>query len=117
MEKNKPRILDYILLHLLLVFYSAGAICSKLAAGQELFSFKFFVFYGLVLLNLACYAVFWQQILKRIPLTVAFANKAVTIVWGLLWGFLFFGEAITIGKVIGSLLIIAGVLIVVTDHE
>lgn len=117
MEKNKPKWKDYLLLHLLLVFYSTGAICSKLAAGQELFSFKFFVFYGLVLFNLGCYAVFWQQILKRIPLTVAFANKAVTIVWGLLWGFLFFREAITIGKVIGSLFIIAGVLIVVTDHE
>ncbi len=117
MEGNKPKVLDYILLHALLVFYSAGAICSKMAAAQELFSLKFFLFYGLVLFNLACYALFWQQILKRIPLTVAFANKAVTIVWGLLWGFLFFHEAITIGKVIGSLLIIAGVLIVVTDHD
>ncbi len=117
MTENKPRVLDYILLHALLLFYSAGAVCSKLAAAQELFSLKFFLYYGLVLLNLACYALFWQQILKKIPLTVAFANKAVTIVWGLLWGLLFFHEVITIGKVVGSLLIIAGVLIVVTDHE
>lgn len=116
-DKEKGRMRDYLLLHALLVFYSVGAIFSKMAAGQPLFSFRFILYYGIVLCNLACYAMFWQQILKRIPLTVAFANKAVTIVWGLIWGFLFFQEAITIGKVLGSLLIIAGVLIVVTDHE
>ncbi len=117
MKQKNSKIKHYILLHILLVFYSAGAICSKLAASQPLFSLEFFVFYGLVLANLACYALFWQQILKRIPLTTAFANKAVTIVWGMIWGMLFFEEAITIGKVIGSLLIIAGVLIVVTEDE
>lgn len=117
MGTQKPKVKYYVLLHILLVFYSAGAIFSKMAAGQPMFSFKFFLYYGIVLANLGCYAILWQQILKKIPLTVAFANKAVTIVWGLVWGLLFFGEAITLGKVIGSLLIIAGVLIVVTDHD
>ena len=82
-----------------------------------MFSVRFFLYYGIVLANLGCYAVLWQQILKKIPLTSAYANKAVTIVWGLVWGLIFFGEVITIGKVIGSLLIIAGVMIVVTEHE
>ncbi len=117
MEKSKSNMKYYMLLHILLMFYSAGAIFSKLAAGQPMFSLKFFLYYGIVLANLGCYAILWQQILKKIPLTVAYANKAVTIVWGLLWGLLFFEELITPGKVIGSLLIIAGVMIVVTDHE
>lgn len=117
MKKDKPRLKDFVLLHALLVFYSVGAIFSKMAALQPMFSLKFILYYGIVLFNLACYALFWQQILKKIPLTVAYANKAVTIVWGLIWGLLFFGETITIGKVLGCLLIIAGVLIVVTDHE
>ena len=117
MEKQKVKTKYFLLLHALLAFYSVEAIFSKLAAGQPIFSMKFLLFYGLVLGSLGCYAILWQQILKKIPLTVAYANKAVTIVWGLVWGLLFFGEPITIGKVIGSLLIIAGVMVVVTDDE
>ena len=60
---------------------------------------------------LAFYAVGWQQIIKRLPLTTAFANKAVTVVWGMVWGLLFFHESITIGKVIGAVLVIIGVVV------
>lgn len=78
---------------------------------------EFCLFYGLMLLNLAVYAVLWQQILKRFPLTVAFANKAVVIVWGILWGALVFHETITWRMIVGAVVIIIGVLVVVTDHE
>ena len=36
-------------LHILLFVYSLESVCSKMAAAQEMFSFKFFLFYGLVL--------------------------------------------------------------------
>ena len=49
-------------------------------------------------------AIGWQQVIKRIPLTTAFANKAVTVVWGLVWGALFFREAVTPGKLLGAAL-------------
>lgn len=57
------------------------------------------------------YAIGWQQILKRMPLTVAFANKAITVVWGMLWGFLLFGEEITWQMVVGAIVVITGVVI------
>ena len=44
------------------------------------------------------------------PLTVAFANKAVTVVWGIVWGFVFFKEPITTGKVVGAVLVIVGIV-------
>lgn len=44
-------------------------------------------------------------------MTTAFANKAVTVVWGLVWGFVFFQEPITFKKVLGALLVIIGVVI------
>ena len=62
---------------------------------------------------LAVYALGWQQIIKRLPLTTAFANKAVTVVWGIVCGALFFGEAITPGKLAGAALIIGGVVLFV----
>lgn len=97
-------------LHLLLALYSVTNIFSKLASEQDFLSWQFVLYYGCVLLILAIYAVGWQQAIKRMPLTTAYANKAVTVVWGIVFGTLFFGEAITIGKLAGAALIVAGVV-------
>ncbi len=45
------------------------------------------------------------------PLTVAYANRAVTVIWGGVFGVLFFGEKITPGKIAGGVLTIAGVVL------
>lgn len=44
------------------------------------------------------------------PLNAAFANRAVTVLWGIVWGIIFFGETITAGKIIGAVLVIVGVI-------
>ena len=101
----------FITLHIILLLYSACFIFSKLAAAETFLSTQFIIFYGLVVGLLGIYAIAWQQIIKRLPLTVAYANKAVTIIWGTMWGALFFHETITAGKVIGAILIMAGIVI------
>lgn len=98
-------------LHLMLMLYSMSEICSKNAAGESFLSVRFCLYYGTVILLLGVYAIGWQQVIKRIPLTTAFANKAVTVVWGLVWGALFFREAVTPGKLLGAALVIAGVIL------
>lgn len=87
-----------------------------MAAQQEFLSFKFFFFYGLVLLILFAYAIAWQQVLKKLPLVTAYANKAVTVIWGLVLGSVFFQEKITLQKVIGAFIIIFGVYLVVSEE-
>lgn len=117
-EKAKTsKIKVVLLLQILLMVYSLFGICSKLAAQQSFLSFKFIMYYGIVILNLAIYAVCWQQIIKRIPLVTAFANKAVTVIWGLIWGKIFFQEAITAQKLLGAFIIICGIVLVVTEKE
>lgn len=103
----------YIMLHILLALYSLGGICSKMAAQHRFLSFWFIFFYGLVILNLGLYAIVWQQIIKKLPLNTAYSNKAVTIAWGILWGFLFFQETIKWNMILGAAIVIIGVLIVV----
>ena len=88
MPKSERRAL--IGLHLLLAVYSLSDVCSKTAAGAPFMSFRFLFFYGCVLGLLGVYAIGWQQVIRRLPLTVAFANRAVTVVWGIVWGVLFF---------------------------
>jgi len=78
-----------LLLHGILMLYSMGGIFSKLAGAEPILSFKFCLYYGMIIGILGIYAIGWQQIIKRMPLTTAFANKAVTVVWDL-FGALFF---------------------------
>lgn len=108
MSKEKIKVL--FLLHLMLMVYSMGGICSKLASKESFLSFKFCLYYAVIIGLLGFYAIGWQQIIKRLPLTTAFANKAVTIVWGIIWGALFFQEPLTPGKIIGALLVMIGVV-------
>ena len=107
----------YFLLHMLLLLYAASTVLSKLAAGEEFLSPRFLLYYGGVLALLAMYALGWQQVIKRLPLTAAYASKAVTVVWGLAAGMIFFGEQLTAGKVLGAVRVSAGVVLFAFSEE
>ena len=109
--------MNYLFLHLTFVLFSISGLMQKFAAQQTPFSMKFFMFYGLELLILGIYAILWQQILKKFKLTTAYANKASTIIWGIIFGVIFFKEAITINKIIGALIVIAGIVIFATGEK
>ena len=115
--KSNSKISKLISLNILLLVYSLSSVFSKLASQHEFLSFEFIFWYGLVVLLLGLYAVFWQQIIKHLPLNTAYANKAVVIVWGILWGALFFKETITWNMIVGSAVVIAGVVLVVLADE
>ena len=94
-----------------------SGIASKLAAGEKFLSPKFILYYAIIIGLLGVYAIVWQQIIKRVPLTTAYANRAVTIVWGIIWGVLFFHENVTPLKVIGAVIVIVGVVLFATADE
>lgn len=102
----------YFLLHFALVLYSLTSVLSKSAGEFPLVSWQFIFIYGSVIMLLLLYAVLWQQVLKRMPLSVAFANKSVVIIWGIVWGVLFFHEEVQWKVFVGMVLIIAGIILV-----
>ena len=114
MNNNTKTILA---LNVLLMFFSLGGIFSKLASKQPFLSLKFILCYGALLFIMFVYAIGWQQVIKRLPLTMAYANRAITIVWGIIWGLLFFNEKLNVGKIIGAVIVIAGVLLYVTESD
>ncbi|MEG0764042.1 MAG: transporter [Oscillospiraceae bacterium] len=109
--KPKSNVKTFIALHLLLVVFSLSSVCSKMASTKAFMSIGWIIFYGLVIALLGIYAIGWQQIIKRIPLSTAYANKAITVLWGLIWGMLIFGEKPTLTKLIACLLIICGTIL------
>lgn len=110
---------DFALLHGTLLLYAASSVFAKYAGlamvAQETVSAVFWL--GLELLALLAYTVLWQLTLRRMPLNFAYSNKAVCTLWICLLGVLLFGETMTLGKAVGILVTLAGVCLVVTDHE
>lgn len=94
--------------------YSLSSYFSKNASRFPFLSLRFILYYLGVIAILGIYAIGWQQVIKRLPLTTAYANKAVTVVWGMIWGLVFFQEGISVGKVIGAAMVIAGVVLYAT---
>lgn len=107
----------FLLLHICILFYSISGIFSKIASNYPVFSVGFLCCYGAILMILVLYAIFWQQILKKMPLTVAYANKAMTVVWGIVWGILLFHEKISVKGMIGALFIIAGICMLAFEER
>ncbi len=109
--KKKIKWKDFLMLQLVFFIYSISSIVSKMASGEEFFSLGFLFFYGLDIMVLGIYALLWQQVIKKFELSVAYANKAITLLWAPIWGIILFHEQITPGKVAGILLVMAGIVI------
>lgn len=106
----------YLMLHGILFLYSLGAVCSKMASGYLFLSVGYIGWYAGLLAVLVVYAAVWQQVLRRLPLITAFANKGVTIIWGVLWGVLLFGETVSLTMVIGAAIVFCGIVLVVSSN-
>lgn len=56
-------------------------------------------------------AMFWMLALSKLPLTTAYPFTASSFLLVLFFGATFFGEAITAGKLVGTLLVFAGIAV------
>lgn len=110
---------DFLLLHITLFLYAVASVFAK-AAGIHLSvrdMTPVYVYLALEMLALGVYAALWQQTLKRMPLSFAYSNKGVGTLWMCLFGLIFFGESLTLGKTIGIVIVLCGVWLVVSEHE
>lgn len=102
----------YLFLHLVLLLQVFSGICLKFAASYNILSINFVLLYGFGILFLILYAFFWQKILKIMPLSTAYMNVSMVIIWMIFVGYLIWGEPITINKIIGALFVITGIIII-----
>lgn len=117
MRDNKSgKVKYFVLMHAALFLLSFSGVFAKLVAQSEWYSIKWFLMYGVVFIVLGIYALAWQRILKGLPLTMAFSNKAITLFWGMVWGALIFGEHISARMIIGAAIIFLGIIIVSSDE-
>lgn len=99
------------MLQAIIVLYTISSVMAKFASGGETL-LKILLFFGLDLLFLALYAICWQQLIKKFPLSVAYANRAMALLWSALWANLIFGEQISGRQLAGICLVILGTLVI-----
>ena len=114
--KNKISVKQIILIQMAVVLYTFSGIAGKMAARQEFLSLRFILLIGLELFILGCYAIVWQQIIKRFPLSLAYVNRATSVFWSLLWAFLIFQERISWKNILGIIVIFMGIMVVNSDE-
>ena len=118
--KNKtPKIsIKWILiLQAVILIYTASGIFMNFAKSFKPFSFQMILLMGGAVFVLGIYAILWQQIIKNVDLSFAYANRAIALIWSMLWAFLIFDEKITPQNIIGVIIVIAGTVIVNSDHD
>ena len=105
--KKKLNLRDFAILQLVVLIYTSSTVISKIAAqsAESGKGWTFLLLYGAEIGVLGIYALCWQQVIKRVELSVA-------LLWSLLWAVLLFGEQITVKKLIGVCLVLAGTLII-----
>ena len=111
LKKKKIQLKDILFLQAVIVIFSISSIIAKFASGQVFLSWDFIVFYGLEIVALGFYAILWQQAIKRIDLSIAYANKAMCVLWSMVWAVLIFHNNITLPNVIGVLFVIIGTIV------
>lgn len=104
---------DYIQLHLNILLFSLTGVFSKLASIQYnehgLKGKLLYLFLFLMIANCGIYAIAWQQVIKKMPLSVAYANKSVYLLWSQVWAVLIFHENLSVQNIIGILVVLVGV--------
>ena len=115
--QGRPSLKWFLILHLSLLLNSLGGVASKMAGRSDFLSLRFFFFYGLMLVLVLGFAVIWQQVLRRMPLGFAITNKPITVIYALVWSVLIFGEKVTPRMAAGALVVLAGILVCVTERS
>jgi len=110
-------IIYILILQLAALLHSFGGIFSKLGSQHDVFSIHFVVFYFFAIMTLVLYAFVWQILLKKVKLSSAYSSRSTSIIWTMIWGVVIFSETITPFMIIGSVLVIIGVIIMGANDD
>ena len=93
------------------LLYACVSIFTKYASQSEFMSWSYVCAVVGAIGVMGLYAILWQQILKRIELSLAYMFKGTSIVFVMLLAHIIFGEQITWNNIIGAIIIILGIVL------
>lgn len=116
-ERKKVQWKEIAVLQFAVMIYTLSSVAAKQAALYNALSWPFLVWCGIEILILGVYAIIWQQLIKKIDLSIAYANRSMAILWSVIWAVIFFKETITIQNMIGVIIVLAGTMIINCDDK
>lgn len=108
---TKERLYNNLFLQLSVIILSLTGVIAKIASGYKFLSLRLLLLCTLELFIFIVYAIIWQQVIKKTEISIAYANKGTIIIWTLLWARFIFNEMITMANIMGSLIIIVGIIV------
>lgn len=116
-KKKFDFFLQVVAIQTIVAIYSFSTVVAKFASRQTFLSWQFILLYMAEIGILGIYAILWQQMIKHFPISVAYANRAIGLLWTLLFATVFFQEKINLQNVIGVIIVIIGTMIVNSEDE
>ena len=110
-DVNYNKIKYYALLLLAFFIYASSALFSKQASLYDFLSLPYVLFIVGAVGVLGIYAIMWQQIIKKVPISEAYMFKGTSLIFVLLLSSIFWGEVITINNVVGAIIIVTGIIL------
>lgn len=107
----------YIVLIGINMLYACVSLFTKYASQQEFMSWNYML--GLIgaVGVMGLYAILWQQVLKRVELSMAYMFKGTSLIFVMLLAYVLFGEQITWNNIIGAIIIISGIVLFAHSSE
>lgn len=101
----------YIVLIGINLLYACVSLFTKYASQHEFMSWNYMQ--GLIgaVGMMGLYAMLWQQVLKRIELSMAYMFKGTSLIFVIIFAYVFFGEQITCNNIVGAIIIIVGIVL------
>ena len=109
--QGKLNIASFALLIVAFLIYSTTGIFTKLSSGEVFLSQRYILYFAFVLASIGIYAVLWQIILNKVPLTQAYLFKSITVLFSLFFAYYIFSEVVTKYNIVGAAFIVAGIII------
>lgn len=110
--QKKLSMIHLIAMQIVVIIYSVSTVMAKLAAKEKLISPKGILFYAGYIGCLGLYAIFWQQIIKKVDLSIAYANRCMNLLWSSVWAIILFKEKLSVSNICGLILVLVGTFLV-----
>ena len=102
---------DILFLVIVNLVYAGTSIFTKLASMEIPWSVSYGVWMLCAVGVIGLYAILWQRIIARLDISTAYMFKGLSLVFVLLFSFFIFDESITVNNLLGSALIISGIVL------
>lgn len=103
------RLSKYPVLLLAFAIYAGTSYFTRSAAAFPFLSRNYLLYIAGAVLTMGLYALLWQQIIKRMPVSDAYMFKGTSILFIFAIAVVFFGETINWKNIAGALLVILGI--------